>query len=215
MKDPWNPTPNEIRWWACMPRAVEPCQDWDLALSWSLPEKVLIDLPCDEFCPARRCMLGVLYFIVRDAASPPSPPGGTTSCCPTPGSRRTPRRGGKPRRDRAARDRKPGALSLRGRPFGEGRLRDCGARGLGRRKTYAIRPMTMRRAPLDGGLVAEEFVELPKAQAGLPSVRPRRSPRLTPLPTGGGDSDPSGRRRPGPGVASTSRLGLSLGYDST
>lgn len=67
MIDPWNPTPNEIRTWAYAPDAVEPCQDWDLALSWSLHEKVLLETASDEACPNRRYLLRVLYLIVGDA----------------------------------------------------------------------------------------------------------------------------------------------------
>ena len=67
MIDPWNPTPDEIRAWAYTPGAVEPCQDWDLALSWSLHEKALLETASDDSCPNRRYMLAVLYLVVGDA----------------------------------------------------------------------------------------------------------------------------------------------------
>jgi hypothetical protein len=67
MVDPWNPSPDEIRAWAYSPGAIEPCQDWDLALSWCQHEKALLETASDDSCPNRRYMLGVLYLIVGDA----------------------------------------------------------------------------------------------------------------------------------------------------
>jgi hypothetical protein len=64
---PWNPSPDEIRIWAHTPGAVEPCQDWDLALCCSLHEKALLQTASDESCPKRRYMLAVLYLVVGDA----------------------------------------------------------------------------------------------------------------------------------------------------
>lgn len=65
--DPWNPTPDEIRAWAYTPGAGEPCKDWDLALSWSLHEKALLQIASDDSCPNRRYLLAVLYLVVGDA----------------------------------------------------------------------------------------------------------------------------------------------------
>jgi hypothetical protein len=67
MHDPWNPSPDEIRDWAYTPDAEDPCEDWDLALSWSGHEKALLDCATDEACPNRLRMLRVLYFIVGNA----------------------------------------------------------------------------------------------------------------------------------------------------
>ena len=67
MKDPWNPSYDEIREWAYTPGAMQPCQDWDLAIEWTAHERVLFELASDEACPARRFMLKVLYLIVGDA----------------------------------------------------------------------------------------------------------------------------------------------------
>jgi hypothetical protein len=67
MLDPWNPSPDEIRAWAYTPGAVEPCQDWDLALCWSLHEQALLETASDDACPGRRYMIAVLYLIVGDA----------------------------------------------------------------------------------------------------------------------------------------------------
>ena len=67
MRDPWNPTPDEVRAWAYTPDALEPCEDWHLALVWSRPEKALLEIASDESCPARHYVLSVLYLIVGDA----------------------------------------------------------------------------------------------------------------------------------------------------
>lgn len=67
MIDPWNPTPNEIRSWAYDPDAAEPCQDWDLALSWLQDEAVYLSLATDDDCPKRRFFLSLLYLMVGDA----------------------------------------------------------------------------------------------------------------------------------------------------
>ena len=67
MIDPWNPSPNDIRQWAYESSAIEPCEDWDLALCNSLHEKVLLETASDHACPTRRYMLHVLYLIIGDA----------------------------------------------------------------------------------------------------------------------------------------------------
>lgn len=67
MIDPWNPSPHEIRSWAYDPDAVDPCQDWDLALSWLQDESVYLSLAADDRCPKRRFFLSLLYLMVGDA----------------------------------------------------------------------------------------------------------------------------------------------------
>jgi hypothetical protein len=67
MHDPWNPSPDEIREWAYTPGAMEPCQDWDLAIAWTGHERVLFELASDDSCLARRFILQILYLIVGDA----------------------------------------------------------------------------------------------------------------------------------------------------
>src|SRR5262245_15036487 len=67
MTNPWQPSPDEIREWAYTVGAMEPCQDWDLALLWSCHEKALLDCASDDACPNRIYMLGILYLVVGDA----------------------------------------------------------------------------------------------------------------------------------------------------
>jgi hypothetical protein len=67
MHDPWNPSPDEIRHWAYDADAVEPCQDFDLALEWSRHEHALFQCASDDCCPKQVFFLRVLYLIVGDA----------------------------------------------------------------------------------------------------------------------------------------------------
>lgn len=67
MHDPWNPTPDEVREWAYDPEAEEPCEDWDLALSWARHESALLECVNDDSCPKRDRLLSVLYLIVGNA----------------------------------------------------------------------------------------------------------------------------------------------------
>jgi len=67
MRNPWSPSPDEIRAWAYTVDVQEPCQDWDLALLWSGHEKALLDCASDNACPNRIRMLGILYLVVGDA----------------------------------------------------------------------------------------------------------------------------------------------------
>ncbi|MDB5295286.1 MAG: hypothetical protein JWO31_1269 [Phycisphaerales bacterium] len=67
MLNPWNPSPDEIRQWAYADGVVEPCQDGDLALSWSGHERALLECASDERCPNRSYFVGVLYLIIGDA----------------------------------------------------------------------------------------------------------------------------------------------------
>jgi len=67
MQNPWNPMPDEVRAWAYDPTALDPCEDWDLALCWAQHERAYLELASDDSCPKRRYFLGVLYLMVGDA----------------------------------------------------------------------------------------------------------------------------------------------------
>ena len=78
MKDPWNPSASEIRDWAFDAGAIEPTQDFDLAIAWTQDERLYLDLASNDDCPKRRFFLAVLYLMVGDAvrsdfASQPRP----------------------------------------------------------------------------------------------------------------------------------------------
>jgi hypothetical protein len=65
--DPWKPEPDEVREWAYDADALEPCQDWDLALCWIQHERCYLELASDKSCPKRRYFLALLYLMVGDA----------------------------------------------------------------------------------------------------------------------------------------------------
>ncbi len=65
--DPWNPSSAEIRQWAYTHTAEEPCQDWDLALSWAAHERDYLEYAADPCCPNRSFFLHVIYLMVGDA----------------------------------------------------------------------------------------------------------------------------------------------------
>ncbi len=67
MHDPWNPSPDEIRAWAYDAEAIEPCEDFDLALQWNRHEKALFECASDANCPKQDFFLHLLYLIVGDA----------------------------------------------------------------------------------------------------------------------------------------------------
>jgi hypothetical protein len=67
MNNPWHPTLDEIREWAHDPTALDPCEDWDLALCWAKHQRAYLELASDATCPKRRYFLGVLYMMVGDA----------------------------------------------------------------------------------------------------------------------------------------------------
>lgn len=67
MKDPWNPTEEEIRDWAFDVNKLCPVQDWDLAVADLKYKKALLSLASDPACPKREFFLAVLYLIVGDA----------------------------------------------------------------------------------------------------------------------------------------------------
>lgn len=65
--DPWNPSSTEIQSWAYDATAHEPCQDWDLALSWAGHERDYLSFSADPHCPKQAFFLHVLYLMVGDA----------------------------------------------------------------------------------------------------------------------------------------------------
>lgn len=67
MNNPWDPSTTEIKEWAFNKKAVEPVQDWDLALSWKREEDLYLDLASNEKCPKRQYFLKILYLIIGDA----------------------------------------------------------------------------------------------------------------------------------------------------
>lgn len=66
MRDPNNPTAEEIREWAWS-GAPEPVEDWDLIVAYQPNEPMYLELAADDGCPARGFFLRLLYLLVRDA----------------------------------------------------------------------------------------------------------------------------------------------------
>lgn len=62
MKDPINPTVDEVREWAYAPESTDPLgQDWDLVLSNELSLSiVLLELAADQACPHQGYFLNCL-----------------------------------------------------------------------------------------------------------------------------------------------------------
>lgn len=67
MRDPYNPTQEEIRAWAASPEVLEPVEDWALMISDEPYEQLYLELAADEDCPTRRYFLALLYLVVGDA----------------------------------------------------------------------------------------------------------------------------------------------------
>ena len=65
--DPWNPSSTEVRAWAYSVDAMDPCQDWDLALSWAGHERDYLHFVADPDCPTGEFFLKVIYLMVGDA----------------------------------------------------------------------------------------------------------------------------------------------------
>lgn len=65
--EPCNPTSSEVREWAYTPGATEPCEDWDLSLSWIGHEREYLEFASDKNCPSRVFFLHVLYLMIGDA----------------------------------------------------------------------------------------------------------------------------------------------------
>lgn len=62
-----SPSAAELREWAPTPGAEEPCQDFDLILSWAWHDASYIEFASDPACPSRDYFLAVLYLMVGDA----------------------------------------------------------------------------------------------------------------------------------------------------
>lgn len=67
MRDPFNPTRDEIRAWAADKDAHEPDQDWDLHLARLGEYDLYVELAGSDDCPNWGYFLRLLYFIVGDA----------------------------------------------------------------------------------------------------------------------------------------------------
>ena len=67
MKDPFNPTHEELRTWAYDPNAMAPTQDFDLMVAELFNADLILELTADENCPNRGFFLGCTYLIVGDA----------------------------------------------------------------------------------------------------------------------------------------------------
>ena len=65
--DPWNPSSSEVHAWAYTNGATEPCEDWDLALSWGGQERDYLEFVAAPNCPNRDYFLHVLYLMIGDA----------------------------------------------------------------------------------------------------------------------------------------------------
>jgi len=67
MKSPTNPSADDIRHWAFTLDPHEPCQDWDLILSWGPYRNLYLDLAGDSNCPKQNYFTQFLYFLVARA----------------------------------------------------------------------------------------------------------------------------------------------------
>ncbi len=61
------PTAAELRQWAYTSDAEEPCQDFDLILSWNWNTGAYLDFVADPACPGSDYFLALLYLMVGDA----------------------------------------------------------------------------------------------------------------------------------------------------
>lgn len=69
MKDPWNPSSEEIRSWAYSD-ALIPDQDWELAVIDTLKkQRLCLALAADPDCPNKQFFLGCLYVFTGDTIS--------------------------------------------------------------------------------------------------------------------------------------------------
>ena len=66
VQNPWNPSIEDVLEWAYDPNSDDPCQDWDLALTWVGYQAEYIHLACDKNCPKRDFFLHMLYLLVGD-----------------------------------------------------------------------------------------------------------------------------------------------------
>ena len=68
MKDPGNPTTEDIRLWAYDPETTAPEQDWDIIISSdSELHSLFVRLADDDSCPKALFFLRVLYLIIGDS----------------------------------------------------------------------------------------------------------------------------------------------------
>ncbi|MBO1580694.1 hypothetical protein [Bacillus sp. XF8] len=68
MKDPWNPTTQEIMEWAYTEHAVFPEQDWDLSVcTITNAAEIILSIASDTNCPNQTFFLHCLYLLVGDA----------------------------------------------------------------------------------------------------------------------------------------------------
>ncbi|WP_410982754.1 hypothetical protein [Bacillus cereus] len=68
MKDPWNPTTQEIMEWAYTEHAVFPEQDWDLSVcTITNAAEIILNIAIDTNCPNQVFFLHCLYLLVGDA----------------------------------------------------------------------------------------------------------------------------------------------------
>ena len=66
IRDPWNPTIDEIRDWAHSSDLDEPCENWHYSLRIAQHIQLYIDLVADRSCERRMRFLDVLYDTVRE-----------------------------------------------------------------------------------------------------------------------------------------------------
>jgi hypothetical protein len=67
MRNPSNPSSEDIRRWAFDAGAEEPVQDWDLLLSTVAQENFFLELASNDDCPKSEFFLALLYLITGDA----------------------------------------------------------------------------------------------------------------------------------------------------
>ncbi|GAB4210872.1 MAG: hypothetical protein OHK0012_02290 [Synechococcales cyanobacterium] len=67
MKDPWNPTNEELRDWAFDHDAMWPTQDFDLSVADLGFCEIILELASDNTCPKQRFFVQCAYLIVGDA----------------------------------------------------------------------------------------------------------------------------------------------------
>ena len=65
MKDPYNPTPEEIEAWAYSNK-LEPTQDWNITITTVDNATLLLKLTSDPKCKKSKYFLKTLYFLVGD-----------------------------------------------------------------------------------------------------------------------------------------------------
>ena len=75
MRDPYNPTADDIERWAYDGLAMEPVQDWDIIALRDAPFRgLMMRFVRDPECPKRRYFLHALYLAAGDLLRPPQSP---------------------------------------------------------------------------------------------------------------------------------------------